>query len=65
MKDPPADSQCEDDSYFVPCDAIPPRFSVTVGGSQFFMSPKDMINQEIRDPNTGWCQVSTFHAPDL
>ncbi|KAK8038969.1 hypothetical protein PG993_007380 [Apiospora rasikravindrae] len=45
-------------SYFVPCDATPPPFSVMLQNSPFSVNPKDMINHDVVDPLTKMCQVS-------
>ncbi|CAM1509351.1 Fc.00g030900.m01.CDS01 [Cosmosporella sp. VM-42] len=31
--------------YFAPCDSIPPRFGVVIGGVDFWINPVDMISQ--------------------
>ncbi|KAI1408187.1 acid protease [Hypoxylon sp. FL1857] len=45
------------DSYFTSCDATPPSFGVQIGESTFWVNPKDLLNKEERDPQTGFCQT--------
>ncbi|KAK8086758.1 hypothetical protein PG994_001732 [Apiospora phragmitis] len=44
-------------SYFVPCDATPPRFAVMLQNSPFEINPKDMIKHDVVHPSTGMCQT--------
>lgn len=45
-------------SYFVSCNAIPPRFGIEIEGSPFWINPEDMINKEMVDPLTGLCATT-------
>ncbi|KAH7160628.1 aspartic peptidase domain-containing protein [Dactylonectria macrodidyma] len=42
-------------SYFVPCDAIAPRFAVVISGVEFWINRADLIYQDLVDPMTGLC----------
>ncbi|KAI2615179.1 acid protease [Hypoxylon sp. NC1633] len=44
-------------SYFTSCDAIPPSFGVQIEQTIFWVNPKDLLNKEERDPETGLCQT--------
>jgi hypothetical protein len=48
--------------YFAPCDAIPPRFAVTISGQDFWINPADMLYQELIDPLTGYCATAVASA---
>ena len=50
--------------YFAPCDSIPPRFAVVIGGVDFWINPADMICQKLIDPLTGYCAVSVTTGGD-
>ncbi|KAI1341695.1 acid protease [Xylariaceae sp. FL0016] len=54
---PPATYLWEYGSYFTDCNAIPPRFSVLIDGSDFLINPADMLNKHAKDPETGLCQT--------
>ncbi|KAI1139481.1 acid protease [Hypoxylon sp. FL0543] len=45
------------DSYFTSCDAVPPTFGVQIGETTFWVNPKDLLNKEEQDPQTGLCQT--------
>ncbi|KAI1382743.1 acid protease [Hypoxylon trugodes] len=55
--DPPAIYFGYYGSYFTNCDATPPSFGVQIGETIFWVNPKDLINTEDRDPDTGLCQT--------
>ncbi|KAF7544477.1 hypothetical protein G7Z17_g9917 [Cylindrodendrum hubeiense] len=42
-------------AYFVPCDAIAPRFAVIISGVEFWINRADLIYQDLIDPLTGLC----------
>lgn len=54
---PPARYIYDYDSYFVHCDAIPPTFGVQIEETTFWVNPKDLLNKEVKDPDTGLCQT--------
>lgn len=55
---PPAQFLWYYNAFFVPCNAIPPRFAVLIGNDQaFYFNPVDMVNHETKDPLTGLCQT--------
>ncbi|KAI1641962.1 acid protease [Daldinia loculata] len=55
--DPPASYLWNYGAYFTSCDAIPPSFGVQIGGTTFWVNPKDLLNKEERDPLTNLCQT--------
>ncbi|OTB04616.1 hypothetical protein M426DRAFT_11503 [Hypoxylon sp. CI-4A] len=55
--DPPATYLWYYGSYFTSCDATPPSFGIQIGQTTFWVNPKDMLNKEERDPDTGYCQT--------
>ncbi|KAF4447641.1 hypothetical protein F53441_8845 [Fusarium austroafricanum] len=55
---PPATWMFEWGAYFVDCKAIPPRFAVIIKGVRFWISPADLIYQEITEPVTGKCAIA-------
>ncbi|KAI1381078.1 acid protease [Hypoxylon crocopeplum] len=55
--EPPATYVWYYGSYFTSCDAIPPTFGVQIEGTTFWVNPKDLLNREERDPDTGLCQT--------
>ncbi|KAI0182157.1 acid protease [Hypoxylon sp. FL1284] len=55
--DPPAKYSYYYDSYFTKCDAIPPRFGVQIEGTTFWVNSQDLLNKEVKDPDTGYCQT--------
>ncbi|KAI1084343.1 acid protease [Whalleya microplaca] len=56
--DPPATYVWHAGAYFTDCDAIPPSFGVQISASIYWVSPKDMINREMKDPDTGLCSTA-------
>ncbi|KAK7403450.1 hypothetical protein QQX98_010771 [Neonectria punicea] len=42
-------------AYFVPCNAIAPRFGVIISGVKFWINRADLIYQDLVDPLTGLC----------
>ncbi|KAI1803139.1 acid protease [Daldinia bambusicola] len=55
--DPPASYLWNYGAYFTSCDAIPPSFGVQIGKTTYWLNPKDLLNKEERDPETGLCQT--------
>ncbi|KAI8957590.1 acid protease [Daldinia sp. FL1419] len=55
--DPPASYLWNYGAYFTSCDATPPSFGVQIGGTTFWVNPKDLLNREERDPQTNMCQT--------
>ncbi|KAH9893786.1 aspartic peptidase domain-containing protein [Xylariomycetidae sp. FL2044] len=55
---PNATYMWEHRSYFTDCDAVAPVFAVVIGGTRFPVNPLDLINREVRDPETGLCQTA-------
>ena len=45
-------------SYFAPCDAVPPSFSVIISGVEFKINAADMIYRDLVDPTTGYCAIA-------
>lgn len=55
--EPPAKYSYDYGSYFTECDAIPPSFGVQIEETTFWVDPKDLLNKEVKDPDTGYCQT--------
>ncbi|ORY67756.1 aspartic peptidase domain-containing protein [Pseudomassariella vexata] len=61
---PPAVYLENEGAYFAPCDATPPEFGITIGGTTFQIDPKDMIYTDIVDPDTGYCLAGIVDGGD-
>ncbi|KAI1762774.1 acid protease [Hypoxylon sp. FL1150] len=55
--EPPAKYNYYYGSYFTDCNAVPPKFGVQIEGTTFWVNPKDLLNKEVKDPQTGYCQT--------
>lgn len=55
--EPPAKYSYDYGSYFTDCNAIAPKFGVQIEETTFWVNPKDLLNKEVRDPQTGYCQT--------
>ncbi|KAK5988662.1 putative aspartic-type endopeptidase [Cladobotryum mycophilum] len=45
------------DTYFAPCDTVPPRFAVVISGIEFWINSADLVFRDLVDPLTGYCAI--------
>lgn len=63
MFDPPAAWLGSGGASYAPCNATVPQVGVRFGTQTYFFSPKDLLNQNIRDVETGkLCRVGLYDA---
>jgi hypothetical protein len=53
--DPPAVYFFQYGAYFAPCETVPPRVAVIIGGEKFYLSPQDLVYPTMVDELTGYC----------
>ncbi len=44
-------------AYFTDCEATAPSVYITLDGIEFIINPADLINRELKDPETGSCMT--------
>lgn len=44
--------------YFTSCNAVPPRVAVVIDDTDFWLNPKDLMLNQLRDPMNGMCMTT-------